>query len=460
MRSVTTRIWPLLLTVAATFGIATILVASLESLSFAYRSEAAHVAVETAASVIALLAAWILLGRLREHPSPGELALLIGLGLLALANLARAIAPSFSGDNPEVVWLPLSTTLVAGAALALAPFVRPGRLEPRQIAVSVGALAAITALLIVASNQLPVGIDPTESPADSKSARIVGSTELLAAQLVAVAVFTVAAFGFGRRAMRTNDEFLAWLAIAMALAALARFNYFLFPSTVTDWVFTGDFLRLATYLVILTGALRQISAYQRSAARIAVLEERTRIARDLHDGIAQDLAYISLEGTRLSHRQPEAESIAWTAQHALRQSRDLIGALRSADASLGGAVSALATVLADRHGASLELEIDDEVDATPEARSDLLHVLSEAISNAARHGGASRLSVMLARDAEQGITLTITDNGRGFEVDKVVTDSDSGLGLRGIRERIERRGGRVEIRSRPLEGTALTVVIP
>jgi signal transduction histidine kinase len=251
-----------------------------------------------------------------------------------------------------------------------------------------------------------------------------------------------------------SDELLAWFALAMALAALARLNYFLFPSVYSDWVFTGDMLRFGVYLVILIGALRQVGSYQAAAARAAILEERKRIALDLHDSLAQDLAYISLQGQRLADSHEGAAGIAAAAKGALAQSRGTIATLRVGDLPLGEAIERVATALAERHGAELDLELDAGVDVRSVERDELLNVVSEAISNAARHGEASKLRITLSRGAG-GLTLTITDDGRGFDVE--AKRPDGAVGLNGMRERVERIGGDLGLESAPGQGTTIEV---
>ena len=190
-----------------------------------------------------------------------------------------------------------------------------------------------------------------------------------------------------------------------------------------------------------------------------VLEERRRIARDLHDGMAQDLAFITLHGRELAQRHPRAEGIASAAQRALTDSRAAILSLTGpADEGLAAAVARTATGLADRSGIGLELELDDEVDAEPETRSELLRILGEAISNATRHGKASKIHIRLS--AEPTLRLAISDDGSGFEAGVGAPSSNGGFGLTSMRERAEGLGGELHVRSRAGQGTVVEVVLP
>lgn len=443
-------------------GVATVLVATLPSLSFAFRGDDAHSAIETAGTLAALLAAFILFGRVRERPSRRELLLFAGLGAFFVANLARSVAPSFDGDNPAVVWVPLTANLLTAMVLAGAAFASDARVSKPAVARSVCAIlggigAAMVAVGLLAGYLSP-GIDPGISPADADDAAVTGSPGLLTAQIVSMAFYALAAGGFARRAEESGDELLAWLALGLALAALSRLNYFLYPSIYSDWVFTGDILRLASYVAILAGALRQIAAYQRTAAEAAVLADRNRIARDLHDTLAQDLAYISLQGDRMASRDERAAQLARTARLALAASRGAIEQLRRSDDPVGPALERMTRALAARHGVELGLAIDPAAEVSAEARDELLRIAGEAISNAVRHGDAGEIRIELSRHVHE-VRLIVGDDGAGFEPDAAFSPG-RGLGLPGMRDRARRVGGSCTIASRPGGGTRIEVVVP
>src|SRR4029079_727747 len=84
--------------------------------------------------------------------------------------------------------------------------------------------------------RLPVGIDPGVAP-DPSGPDLVGEPSVLASQVVAMALYATAAFGFARRARRTADELMTWLAAAATIAVFSRLNYFLFPSGNSEWVY-------------------------------------------------------------------------------------------------------------------------------------------------------------------------------------------------------------------------------
>ena len=445
---------------------ATLLVAAIPALSFAYRAPEAHVAFETAAALVTGLAAFILFGRLNASRTRGELALFGALVMLAAANLLVAITPAFSGADSErgAVWVPLSAHLLAAASLAYAAWYADRRpLTPRAVRVvallAAGATLLIGAVALVAAS-LPTGLGLVLAPTETDSVQVVGSPGLLTLQALVTTLFGVAAFGFTRAARSSGDDLLGWLGIAAALSALARVNYLLFPSIYTEYVYIGDFLRLAAYAAVLVGALRQIAAYQRLSARTAIAEERSRMARDFHDGLAQDLAFIAMAGRRLAGRDPEASTIADAAEQALRASRAAIVQLREGEEPVSRAVATLASALATRQGVRVGLNLEEDIETSPEVRNALLHVLSEAVSNAIRHGAAEQIEVTLERRG--GIYMRINDDGTGFDptcTNGAGSDRTSGLGLVGMRERVEALGGTFALRSAIGHGTAIEVTI-
>ena len=452
-------------TIALAAG-ATLAISVLPAISFGYRSASVHVGIETAATFVSVLVAYLLYGRFRSTRRRGDFQLFIAVAMLAVANLAGALAPAVSARDTDniAVWIPLTAHLLAAATLAAAAFAPDavlGTRRTRRRGMLVAGGAAVLALAGVAllSPYLPTGVDPNLSPASSETPRVVGAPGLLAGQLVVMTLLVVATVGFARRLERTGYELMGWLAAGATLLAFGRLNYFLFPSNYSEWVFTGDLLRLSCYIVILIGALRQISAYQQAAEETAVLQERRRIARDLHDGLAQDLAFISMQGRRLSGGDPGAEHLVAAADRALAGSRAAITTLSgSADAPLGPAIAEVAGALTARAGADLELELDERIQTRSRERDGLLYIVSEAISNSTRHGKASAVSIRLRRQA--GLRLTIADDGKGF-APRVSGGgwTDAGFGLTSMRERAESLGGEVEVRSRPGRGTVVEVVL-
>jgi two-component system, NarL family, sensor histidine kinase UhpB len=201
-----------------------------------------------------------------------------------------------------------------------------------------------------------------------------------------------------------------------------------------------------------------------SAALQAQEQERARVARDLHDEVNQSLTglLLRLEAAREA-APPELEAeLAETkalANQAMRELLSLTRQLRPTAlddlgvvAATGGQVEQLA------HG-EIEAEFGadgDFSDLPDDAQLVVYRVAQEALSNAARHSGAGRVEVRLRRLHDEGVELTVADDGRGFAFE----ESERGLGIGGMRERALLIGGELTIESRPDRGTTVRLTVP
>jgi signal transduction histidine kinase len=448
--------------VAIALGVGVTLVSLVPLTSVAYRSLALHVAIETAATLIALLAAALLIGRFLRAPTQSGLVLAASLLLLGLTNLCFSVVPWVVDEQPGSfdTWAPIAGRLLGAAGLAIAPFAGTDPLEnaKRAAARTLGAVLAVLVVIGVAgaglAPHLPVGIDP-DLPPDSSGVDLVGEPALLVAQLIGVLLYSVAAIGFARRADRTGDELVSWLAAAMTVAAFSRLNYFLFPSLNSEWVYAGDFLRLATYGLVLAGALREITGYQHDLAEVAVYRERRRIARELHDGLAQELAFIISRAHQLAaEREEPACHIARAAERALGESRHAIATLaRPLEAGLDGSVAQAAEEVAARERVTLDLDLEQGVVVDDSVHDAFMRIVREAVSNAIRHGHARSVRVRLARADE--LVLCIEDDGVGLG-----DGPGPGFGLISMRERAHALGGALDVAPRRPHGVRVEVRLP
>jgi signal transduction histidine kinase len=442
----------------------TLLVSLLPPIHFAYRSPTAHATIETAASLIAAFGAVIFAGRFQRSRECRDLLLGAALALLAVSNLLFSLLPSLSDSRlgSFTIWSSLGGRTAGALALAAAAFLpdlllaRPRRpLAWASVAVA-GTIAAVAIAVALLGDGLPIA-DPSVSPEDSGRPDIAGPAGLVATYAVLTALYAAAAIGFTRGATRRDDDLTTWLAAAAAVGAFAQLNYFLFPSISSHWIYTGDVLRLAFYLLLLTGALRAVVAYQRQAA--AVYEERRRMARDLHDGIAQDLAFIASQSLRLAdeHRPEVATLISEAANRALEESRVVLLALaRPADESLRDALAATVSDLARRRGATVVFDIDVDAEAGAATRDALMRIACEAVNNSTRHGGAR--TVHIALENSNGLRMVVTDDGRGFRPDGAA--ATGGFGVSSMRERAEALGGELRVDSAPGRGATVEVRLP
>jgi signal transduction histidine kinase len=458
MTAVRPRAWTLLAALVGSF--VTLLVMELEQLQFAYRAFGLHVALETAASFVAFLAAHLFYGRFRQSGRVDDLALTLSLGVIGCANIFFAAIPAAVSNGsaaPFSTWAPLSGRLIGEALFAFAAFAprrrlaNPLRTARLATAGCAGLLVAVAAAVGASTSHLPSGIDPNVLP---------GSTDLLSApavilavQAIGVGLYAAAAIGFTRRAEAGADDFMLFLAVGAILAAIARWNYLLYPSLYSPWVYTGDLFRLASYVVIWVGAAREIGSYWQTRAEKAVLEERRRLARELHDGVAQELGFIATRAHDLA--DVEAQRIVAAAERGLDEARRAIAALtRAVDEPLDVALAQAAEEVAGRVGARVRLSLDPAADVPATTRESLLRIVREAVTNATRHGGATSIWVELANG--DGLSLRIADDGVGFDASR----STAGFGLVSMRDRARALGGELRITSRRGEGTSIEVVIP
>jgi two-component system sensor histidine kinase UhpB len=189
---------------------------------------------------------------------------------------------------------------------------------------------------------------------------------------------------------------------------------------------------------------RRESGRQALAAQEA---ERRRIARELHDGVAQELAYIVAESDG---------PLAAAAERALDESRRAIAALtRPVDEPLEVALVQAAEEVAGRVGVQLKVEVCEGATVSPDEREALIRIVREAITNAGRHGKAANVSVELSNG--HGTLLRIADDGTGFDPARTRV---GGFGLVSMRERAEALGGRFTLFSEAGSGAKIEVRLP
>jgi len=231
--------------------------------------------------------------------------------------------------------------------------------------------------------------------------------------------------------------------------------------------------RLVEMFALHAGIAIQNARLHARVQRLAVIDERIRIGRDLHDGIIQGIyaVALSLEDVPDLMTEDPAEANA-RVDRAIDRLNSAIGDIRTfivglgadaAAASIGSRLAGLADELLLTSGARMALDLDladvAEVEArfTIDAATQLLQIAREALSNAIRHSGAPRARLSLrAQDAEA--VLSVEDNGQGF--DTTIPPGRGHLGLVNMRDRAAAVGGAIEISSRIGGGTRIIVRLP
>ena len=444
--------------------VVTLLAFTTPILPFAFRSSSAELVLETSSALVAALAAYLVLLRFRENRMASDLFLAYPLALFALTNLLLSTFASLAvrPSEPFSAWASLVAGLVGAAVFAAAAYIprrpvrRPEGAGRFAAACAVGTLTVICTAVGLVADRLPVPIDLGD-PSISGSHPLISDNSLLVMPQVEIAMlFVLAAVGFSRRAEEVDDDLLRWIGAGAVLGAFSSLHYFLFPSLYSDWVSTGDLLRLGFYALLCVGAAHEIGSYWRSRASAAALEERRRLARDLHDGLAQELAYVARHARKLAARDPSAgaRQIAAAAERALDESRRAIAVLtRPLEGRVDLMLAEAAETAAGRVGTRLHLDLEPGIVLGPSVRDDLVRIACEAIANAGRHGAASDVALELRNG--DGIRLRVVDNGTGFDP---ATRIAGGFGLVSMRERAAAHGGELTIESNEGRGTEIEVV--
>jgi signal transduction histidine kinase len=211
-------------------------------------------------------------------------------------------------------------------------------------------------------------------------------------------------------------------------------------------------------------AIENARLYERSR-ELSVVEERNRLARDLHDVVVQTLFGVVLTADAaalLVERDPaaakaELERLRGLAQEALRELRSLVFELRPADLAAEGLTATLrkhVEVLGRVHGLRIELRIEGEPGTSPEHAVEVFRIVQEALNNAQRHASAATIAVTVAPR-----TVEVRDDGVGFDPGAPGIRGRR-LGLTSMEERAAAIGATLHLESAPGRGTTVTLALP
>jgi signal transduction histidine kinase len=213
------------------------------------------------------------------------------------------------------------------------------------------------------------------------------------------------------------------------------------------------------------------SAHLRAQAeRLAVAEERNRLARALHDSVTQSLYSVTLfaeAGRNLAQTQAYQrasqyfDDVLQTGQQALKEMRLLVHNLRPSALEQEGLVRALQhrlNAVEGRAGIHHQLIVADDLKLPAEIEEALYHISQEALNNAIKHAFASEVTVEISQPDNDWVELHICDNGQGFDAETAA--ANGGLGLTSIRERVALLGGTVTYESAAEQGTRIVVQLP
>jgi signal transduction histidine kinase len=226
----------------------------------------------------------------------------------------------------------------------------------------------------------------------------------------------------------------------------------------------------AWVMVLRRRVAKQTGEIREHLARETLFQERVRIARELHDSLEQDLVGISMQlkaTERLLVEPDRARSALHLASAMVRRSQAethrAVWDLREPvtdGAGLGTALHSTLAMLAPEDGPEVQIRIAGiECPLPPQAESHLLRIAAEAVTNARKHSAAGQVRVDV-RFEEGEVRLTISDDGKGFDSTRLPPPHAGHFGLFGMRERVEKLGGHLQIHSEPGKGTRIEVVAP
>jgi signal transduction histidine kinase len=452
------------LTTAAVSGAVTLAAACFPQLNTAYRVSDIRVALVAAGLLIMVLTGFLGAFQYLMRPCLTELALVCSLAAFTLSELLPITVP----DVPDprwragAVWSALCGASAGAGLFALAAFASHRRLRRRggalagSVALVTAVVGAVVAVVISFATHLPelpvmasaygALIRPTPG-ADAK---------LFTLELVMATVYGVAAERFLRRSVRFGDEFSGWLAVAAVLAVAAHINNVLYPRLYSPYFSLADVFRFCFYVVLLAGSARELWVYWQALPKASVLEERQRIARNLHDGLDQELAYLlrhldSPDGAT----GEQTKNLFRAARRAQVEARMAITGLSSLSAQpVSVTVAEAVGQVAARDGVGLRLDIAPDIRLSTQRSEALVRIACEAVGNAARHSGSELVYLSVTCDG-QHVRLRVRDTGRGFKPQI----TGQGFGLMSMHERARLVGGDLRVSSTPDRGSEVEAIL-
>jgi signal transduction histidine kinase len=406
-------------------------------------------AVMLAAAIVALLAG------IRFSVEGRRLDLLLcgGFSAVAAATLAFAIAPVLGGQplHRTEAWAGIGAKLFAALLIAAAPFSkRRTSARGRAIGEMLLAVALVLSLSWVVAHRAGASLPPLSAEAGNQPVLVMGSLSVQAL------LSLVAMVGFGLRFRSRRNDLDRWLCLGATLALFAELHYVFTPLLSSGYVSQGDFLRLLSYGVLLVGVWRAIRFAEFGRA---VAEERARVAREIHDGLAQYLFAVSTHASMLESGADRARTLAQlkeAAAAAQQEARFAVLALSSAGGSapFDSALRRYVDFLTADGQLEVELEIQEGIRLAPDEQIEVFRIVQEGLANARKHARARHAEVRIEERSGERF-VTVVDDGSGFDERAIAP----GQGLKNMRARAASIGGGFRLVSAPGRGTALEVVL-
>ena len=371
-----------------------------------------------------------------------DLLLCGGFITASTSALAFTIGPAIARSSPHATerWAEVATRILGWSLLAVAPLVR-GRVARRRVALwslLVGLAVAISAVWGF-SHVLGIGLSTVAPTAGGSFPPLLTSSLAINALLNLIALV-----GFANRFRVHGEDLDRWLALAATLVLFASLRYIFTPAAGTSYVSQGDFLRVLSYGVLLFGVWRAIQASERGRA---VAEERARLAREIHDGLAQYLFTVCTHASLLEDGVDPAKSLPRLKEAALaaqREARFAVLALSSAagNAPFDTALRRYVDLITADGSLDVELEIDAGMRLAPDEQIEVFRIVQESLANVRRHAAARSASVTVARRGAERL-VSVRDDGAGFDLE--TSGTAAGQGLQNIRRRAATIGGALSL---------------
>jgi signal transduction histidine kinase len=408
---------------------------------------------ETGLTLCAMVSAALLVSHFRQTRLLRDLLLLAGLVTAGVTSFVFNTLPGYGYQTGVYGAGARSALMVLVAGTFVAVAFAPAR---RRVARGrrAATLAVPAALVWVALGEcVDLAAGPVPLHGSAGDFRVVA----VALALLSFAGLVFAAYGLvsQRKPGDVEAVLLASAALLLAIGQLGRLTLAVVPA---NWLTLGDLSRMGTYLLILVVAIRGYRDSEAQKARDAISAERYRIAQDLHDGLAQDLAFIASHSDRLARDYGSEHPLAVAAMRALAGARGKIIDLEASEAvDTEAALREVAAELAARHNVKVTVEAGRgrPTPFSPADRTELIRIAREAIVNAIRHGGAHTVTVTLGANGEE-LLLRVSDDGCGFEGASAQT-AGTGLGMRTMHARARSLGGRLNTRRSDAGGAELDV---
>jgi signal transduction histidine kinase len=383
-----------------------------------------------------------------------DMLLCLGFFVAAVGTAAFSVAPALAQQEltRAEAWSGVVARLIAWVLIAAAPF------ADGRVGSSRRTLGNWLAFLLIALMLLWLTMHSIDEalPALAPITATAPPALLTFAYSLNALLNLAAVVGFGLRFRKRQDDLDRWLGFGASLMLFSSLHLVFTPLLGSVEVSPGDFLRVLGYGVFCVGVWRAIQSAEFARA---VADERSRLAREIHDGLAQYLFAVSTHATMLEQGGAAEElvpQIKRAATAAQQEARFAVLALSSAGGSapFDAALQRYVELLTADGALDVDLHIDNRMRLEPDEQIELFRIVQEGLANVRRHAHARRAEVRICqRDGKR--LVTIVDDGEGFDREA----RDDCQGLRNIRARIGSIGAALSLHTSPGAGTALEVTL-